>query len=63
MSQADDNRRKMPTVAAFVDEVRAVFGDCKVVYAKENGIELGRRPERGIIPNLSEYKPKRSTRK
>lgn len=46
----EENRSKMPTVAAFVDAVRAEFGDCKVVYAKENGIELGKKPERGIIP-------------
>lgn len=45
----EENRSKMPTVAAFVDAVRAEFGDCKVVYAKENGIELGKKPERGII--------------
>lgn len=44
-----ENRSKMPTVAAFVDAVRAEFGDVRVIYAKENGIELGTKPERGII--------------
>lgn len=49
----EENRSKMPTVAAFVDAVRDAFGDCKVVYAKENGIELGKKPERGIIPTVT----------
>ena len=51
----DENRSKMPTVAAFVDAVRAEFGGGTVIYAKENGIELGKRPERGIIPKLYDF--------
>lgn len=35
------NRQAMPTIARFVDECRAVFGEVKVRYAKENGIERG----------------------
>jgi hypothetical protein len=31
----------MPKVAEFVDQVKSVFGDCKVKYASENGIERG----------------------
>lgn len=58
----EDNRRKMPTVAAFVDAVRAEFGDCKVVYAKENGIELGKKPERGIIPVITPAAADRSAK-
>jgi len=38
----EENRARMPTVTAFVDEFRAVFGeDCKVTYASENGLTLG----------------------
>lgn len=40
----DEVRRQFPTVIAFADEVRAVFGDgVKLVYAKENGREIGKR--------------------
>lgn len=53
----------MPTVAAFVDAVRAEFGDVKVIYAKENDIELGTRPERGTIPSLSDYSSKKARSK
>lgn len=45
MTTAEDNRRKMPTVAAFVDEVRKFWPDAKVVYASENGITLGKKPD------------------
>lgn len=34
------NRERMPTVAAWVDAVRAAFGECRVAYARENGVEL-----------------------
>lgn len=42
---AEDNRRKMPTVAAFVDEVREFWPDARVIYASENGITLGKKPD------------------
>ena len=46
MATAQQNREIMPTVAKFVDEFRDVFGDdAKVVYAKENGVERGVKPE------------------
>lgn len=35
------NRKLMPKIAEFVDQVKSVFGDCKVKYASENGIERG----------------------
>lgn len=35
------NRQAMPTIARLVDECRAVFGEVKVRYARENGIERG----------------------
>ena len=35
------NRQAMPTIAKFVDECRAVFGEVKVRFARENGIERG----------------------
>lgn len=38
---AQSNRAQMPQITAFVDAVRAEFGDCKVSYASENGIVRG----------------------
>lgn len=46
----EDNRKAMPTVAFFVSEFKAAFGDVKVTYASENGKELGKRDEE---PGLS----------
>jgi hypothetical protein len=40
VSVATRNRAAMPTVARFVDELRALFPDCRVLYAKENGQEI-----------------------
>lgn len=34
-------REKAPDMAAFVDKMREVFGDVKVVYLKVDDIELG----------------------
>jgi len=54
MTTREENRNKMPLVAAFVDEVRKYFPGAKVVYAREGDIEVGKRSERtGII--ASEY--------
>lgn len=47
----EENRQRMPQTAAWFDQVRAAFGcegcDCKVrcrvVYASENGHEVGKR--------------------
>ena len=47
--KAEENRRRMPQVTAWVDQARAIFGDdVKVMYCKENGIEMGRKLEGGI---------------
>jgi len=38
----EENRARMPTVTAVVDEYRAVFGEgVRVTYASENGLTLG----------------------
>ena len=55
MSTAEDNRKRMPWVASMVDEFRKHFGqDVKVLYAKENGIEVGRLPDpsKYVVPNV-----------
>lgn len=42
----DDVRRLFPDVIAFADAVREEFGDgVKLVYACENGREIGKRSE------------------
>lgn len=45
MSRVADNRAAMPTVAAIVDEYRAMFPDLRVIYASENGKTLGKVPQ------------------
>jgi hypothetical protein len=37
------NRAQMPTVAAMVDEIRALGFPVKVTYARENGLTVGGR--------------------
>ena len=46
------NREAMPAVAKIVDAFRAEFGDVKVTYCKEGGIEKGKRGEVGVVPVL-----------
>lgn len=42
MKDRNSNRLSMPTVAAFVDELRAAGLNPKVLYASENGKTVGR---------------------
>lgn len=42
---AEENREKMPIIAAFVDSMREFFPDLKVTFAQENSITLGKRSE------------------
>jgi hypothetical protein len=44
MKGRESNRASMPTVAAFIDELRALGLEVKVLYAKENGVTLGNKP-------------------
>jgi hypothetical protein len=37
------NREQMPTVAAWIDDIRKEFPNAKVVYAEENGHTVGRK--------------------
>lgn len=48
--QAEENRRAMPTVAGWVDQVRAVFVDAQVVFASEGGITFGQPSPAGVQP-------------
>lgn len=48
ISRAEENRRQMPTVAAWVDAVKSVFPDATVAYASENGITRGTKLTGGI---------------
>ncbi len=50
-AKSEENRKKMPAVAAFVDEMKAAFGadQVRVTFASENGVQLGTPDtERGI---------------
>jgi len=37
------NRAAFPVATAFIDDMRAAFGDVRVVYVAEGGREVGRR--------------------
>jgi hypothetical protein len=45
MKGRESNRVSMPTVAAFVDELRAQGLSLKVIFASENGIRVGKKPQ------------------
>lgn len=48
MTQTERKRAAFPLIAAVTDEFREVFGpDVKLLYAAENGRELGKQPEAG----------------
>lgn len=52
MSERDQNRERMPIIAAWVDQMRELFGEVRVNYVNENGIELGKRGPEGVVPQL-----------
>jgi hypothetical protein len=43
MASSSENRAKAPQSAAFVNELRAVFGDVKVLYVEEGEVRLGEK--------------------
>jgi hypothetical protein len=44
VSAAEQNRRRMPVLSAFIESAKAALGDgLKVTYASENGTELGKK--------------------
>ena len=47
-SEREKNRALMPSVTAFVDDMRNAFGADQVVvtYARENGVERGKQKTR-----------------
>lgn len=48
-ARAAQNRARMPHTAAFIDEIRRNFPGAKVQWARENGIEVGKRsPDGGL---------------
>ena len=43
LAAAEENRRRMPVLSAFIESAKAALGDgLKVTYASENGTELGK---------------------
>ena len=44
-STSEQNQAKAPICAAFVEEMREVFGEVKVLYVREGDFELGERHE------------------
>jgi hypothetical protein len=47
-SSKEKNRQLMPQCAAWVDDIRNHFGEVTVTYAKENGIEKGKKDQEGF---------------
>jgi len=44
IAAAEQNRRRMPVLSAFIGSAKAALGDgLKVTYASENGTELGKK--------------------
>ncbi len=41
------NHAKAPATAAFVNAMREVFGEAKVIYVSENGVRYGKPVEPG----------------
>lgn len=63
-SRREENRARMPVIAAFVDSIKAEFGEgVKVLFAKENGYAVGttQRHEwvNPILPYIPTEKPKK----
>lgn len=50
---AQANRGAMPTVSAFVDEIRKDFPNARVTYASEAGSTVGAPGEDGVQPALT----------
>ena len=56
MSDKLGNRAKFPNAAMIVDMFRAVLGDgVKLVYAKENGRQIGNNAEPKGCLNVNQY--------
>ena len=40
-----ENHKRAPQSAAFVEAMRSVFGEVKVLYVDENGLKIGETTE------------------
>ena len=58
---AQRNRSRFPVCSEFLDRTREIFGqDCSMVWASENGNEIGKKPNPGVVPSdRPENQPKR----
>jgi hypothetical protein len=45
VSKAKSNHARAPICAAWVKEMRELFGEVKVLYVKEGSVEIGERNE------------------
>lgn len=43
--EAQKNRERMPRFSAWLDGLRAVFGECRVVWAQDGDVVVGNKPE------------------
>lgn len=58
----EQNRTRMPAVAAFVDAMRDAFGadQVKVIYASENGLTFGKPAPTGVPASVETATPTRT---
>jgi len=62
--RAKRNRELMPGTAAMVDHFRAVFGPgVRLLWAVENGIEVGKRGDPGVPVSPPPYDPDAKNKK
>lgn len=44
----EENRKRAPQSFAHLEAMRKAFGDVKLEYVSENGVEYGKRDERWV---------------
>ncbi len=47
------NRESMPATAEILDEAREAFGDARLIYAQEDGMEVGTEPQTRAVGNTA----------
>ena len=52
MTRKSSNWLRAPKSAAFVKQMRAVFGDVKVIYVKEGDLKLGEPDTDRPLPEM-----------
>ncbi len=62
MNERARNRAAFPKTAAIFDHWNALFPGCRLLWAEEDGRELGRRDTRPWVPCSIPHKPPKEER-